>query len=179
MTMAIRHTRGRWRVRRLLTGVALGLALAIAASAAAAESVYIQSQRADLLDGPGLDHDTVAELERGAQVEVLERGSGWVRVRHSGGAGWVSGLLVDDKPPMERKSRLEGEREMNTEEVRTRPSQVASAAAARGLAEEVRARAREDQGARYDLLEQVESAGVDPATVRAFYDDLRGGRDRP
>lgn len=176
MTTVIENTRGQWRVRRLVAGVALGIALGTAGSADAAESAYIQSQRADLLQGPGLDHGTVAELKRGAQVEVLERGSGWVRVRHSGREGWISGLLVGEEPPMERKSRLEGEREMNTEEVRTRPSQTASAAAARGLAEEVRARAREDQGARYDLLKQVESASADPATVRAFHNDLRGRR---
>lgn len=155
-------------------GLALGVLLGTASTAVVAESLYIQSQRADLLRGPGFEHGAVGELERGNEVKSLGRRSGWVRVRHGGLEGWVSGLLVAEEPPMERKSRLEGEREMNTEEVRTRPSQVASAAAARGLAEEVRSRAREDQGARYDLLEQVESTGVDPSAVRTFHEDLRG-----
>ena len=157
------------RLFALVTSAAL-----LATGAAWADPLYVQSGRAALLDSPSLGGGAVTELARGAELQIVERGDGWYRVRHGGEEGWISRLVVSAEPPMDRGSVFAGDADLDADNVRRRPSQIASAAAARGLAEEQRARARQHEMARYDLLEEIEAAVIAEGDVHAFHARLRG-----
>jgi hypothetical protein len=48
----------------------------------------------ELKQAPASDSDTVAALAEQTAVEVLERKSGWIRVKSAGGEGWVRMLAL-------------------------------------------------------------------------------------
>ena len=51
----------------------------------------IATSMANFREGPGLSHDKITELKRGVVVTLLERTTGWFRVRTAAGSiGWVS-----------------------------------------------------------------------------------------
>ena len=52
----------------------------------------------DLKKEPATDSATVAALAENTAVEVLERKSGWTRVKAAGGEGWVRMLALRYKP---------------------------------------------------------------------------------
>ena len=58
----------------------------------------ITGLRVNMRDGPGLAYPVMRRLALGQEVEVLDRASGWMRLRlpADGTVGWVSGSLVSD-----------------------------------------------------------------------------------
>lgn len=62
-------------------------------------SRQISAGTVNLRSGPNTSAKPVAELSKGAQLEVLSRQGGWYRVRYQGKEGYVYGGLVDYKKP--------------------------------------------------------------------------------
>ena len=70
----------------------LALLLLVPALALAEPATVIRAT--DLKQAPASDSDTVAALAEQTAVEVLERKSGWIRVKSVGGEGWVRMLAL-------------------------------------------------------------------------------------
>jgi len=70
----------------------LALLLLVPALALAEPATVIRAT--DLKQAPASDSDTVAALAEQTAVEVLERKSGWTRVKAAGGEGWVRMLAL-------------------------------------------------------------------------------------
>ena len=47
--------------------------------------------RLNMRQGPGIEHPIVKVLQKDDQVEVLARSNGWIKIRHKGDVGYVSG----------------------------------------------------------------------------------------
>lgn len=138
-----------------------------------AETLYVTSARGKLLDGPGFKHKLVSMLGRGDQLNVIERQKRWIKVEHEGKSGWISQLLVSDKPPMGRVSVIEEkETEQQKATVRKRASAASSSAAARGLREDERARLSDAKQENYQALEKMEQHQVEEAEVERFSSEL-------
>ncbi len=80
--------------------VILGILIAFLPPSAAAGSKYITDVEITLRTGQGIDHKILAMVKSGQEVEVVEEGNEWTRVRLSNGIeGWVlSRFLTDAKP---------------------------------------------------------------------------------
>lgn len=142
-------------MKRLLIPL-LGFTLCVSA---AAESGYVQSRQAKLLEAPKFGSAVVTTLERGAEVEIISTEGRWSHVRHVESEGWVTRFLLTDKPPLGHISLLadEEQAEALVTNARTRASAVTSAGAARGLTTEDRQRASSSGMSNYfsvDIMEQ-------------------------
>ncbi|MCG5547595.1 SH3 domain-containing protein [Halorhodospira halochloris] len=158
----------------LYGGLIAGLALLIAlvSGAAWASSLYVQSQQSAILAQPQMGAEELKQVERGTELEQLERDGSWFRVSHDGVEGWVSRLTVAGQPPMERQSVLDGDAP-DIDNPRRRPSEVASAAAARGLTPEQRERLSDRTGADYQALRRIEEMSIDSDELARFNQALR------
>jgi hypothetical protein len=152
--------------------------MALSAAAWADDSLYVQSQNSALLAEPRMDAEQLVRAGRGAELEQLERDGSWYKVRFQGTEGWVSYLTVADQPPMERQSVLGGDAP-EIDNPRRRPSQVASAAAARGLTPKQRERLNERQGADYQALRRIEGIELRESELARFKQALRQGKKKP
>ncbi len=152
-----------------MTRLILVALLLLASTPALAESLFIQSAKAKLMDNPSFKGAVVATAEKGDEVALVERKDKWVKVSFKDKQGWVSALLVGTKPPADKVTIIkEGEDANQKESVRRRASSSASAAAARGLRQDDRARASDEGQTNYKDLEKMESNKVDAKAVDEF-----------
>jgi uncharacterized protein YgiM (DUF1202 family) len=148
---------------------ALALLLIVASAPTLAESLYVQSTKAKILDNPSFQGAVVVTAEKGDSVTLIERTDKWVKVSFKDKQGWVSALLVGPKPPADKVTIIkDGDNANEKENVRRRASSSASAAAARGLRQDERARANEEGQTNYPALEKVEATKVDAKEVDEF-----------
>jgi uncharacterized protein YgiM (DUF1202 family) len=147
----------------------LAALLLVAAAPAPAEDLYVQSAKARILDNPSFQAAVVVTAEKGDSVTLIERKDKWVKVAFKDKQGWVSALLVGAKPPADKVTIIkDGDDAGDKDNVRRRASSSASAAAARGLRQDERARANEEGQTDYRALEKVEAGTVDPKEVDEF-----------
>ncbi len=84
--------------------------LVLGATASWAETVYISDySKINMRSGKGTDFRIVSILKTGQQVDLVEVGDGWAKIRLSDGKeGWVLSRLLTDKEPCKRVlSRVE------------------------------------------------------------------------
>jgi hypothetical protein len=135
----------------------------------AAETVYVQSAKARIMSAPEFKASVVATAGKGEALALMEKSGSWIKVTYQQHTGWVSALLVGDKPPHDKITVIkEQEDEAQKDNVRRRASASASAAAARGLRQDERARLSDEGQADYHSLEKVEAAQPDAADVERF-----------
>lgn len=93
----------------LILSITVFLVLAAAASGVYAESLWVTSEQTALKAGRSISAATLAELNRGTQLTVLDYESRWYRVRTlDGQTGWVYRGKVSDTPP-EQSGQPKGE----------------------------------------------------------------------
>lgn len=144
--------------------------LAVPLAAFAAESVYVQSVKAKIMNGPNFKSGEVGVANKGDKLTVAEKGDGWIKVSSGSLSGWVNTLCVSDSPPMDNIALVTAESANLEEKSRKRASAMTSAAAARGLSDEDRKRLTEAGKADYRALMELErvASGVSKADVDAF-----------
>lgn len=158
------------------TIAALFLATLASTTSAHAATLYIQSQKAYLLESPKFSANKVTALSKGAAVQSLQKKGSWHQVStESNQVGWVSKLLLQPHPPLERVSVLENTGSDFKENVRRRSSSIVTAGAARGLASEERSRIHQQNEANYFALKKVESMNIDQAELDRFSQSLEAG----
>ncbi|ALP51937.1 hypothetical protein Tel_01620 [Candidatus Tenderia electrophaga] len=137
------------------------MALILVGNLAQAESGYIRAREAKVVSAPSAAAELVMALPKGTEVDILQRQGRWLEVQSGGRQGWVSGLLVGDEPPMNKINVLGGE-DAGTlgQSARRRASVAISAAAARGLRSDERARQSDAGVADFGAVRQLESMGV-------------------
>jgi len=136
-------------------------------SAVLAGDLYVQSIKARILSSPSLGSQIVVEANRGEVLKELEKEGNWFKVSYKESTGWVSRLLVGPKPPSGKVSVLEETEEKLEKGSRRRASAFATAAAARGLAEE-RARISDQLKVDYDGLEWMEKINISDEKAAMF-----------
>jgi uncharacterized protein YgiM (DUF1202 family) len=151
--------------KRALLFLAVSL---FASSAYAAETRYIHGGKAKLLSEPAYSSEAIANVERGAQVIVLEERKKWLKVRYEDKEGWLPTLLVKENPPLEKASLLQKEDIDLSENARRRASANTSTAAARGLREDGRARESDDTNADFHALSDMEANSVSDKEAADF-----------
>lgn len=140
-----------------LTGAVL--LLIILTSISWAEDVYVQSIKASILSEPVTGSKIVATVKRGEILHVIEKKAMWFMVSYRDVKGWVSKLVVDQKPPSGKISIIEKTGERLEEGARKRASAFVTAAAARGLMEE-RARLSDKYRVDHKGIEWLEKIDV-------------------
>lgn len=145
-----------------------------AGTRAGAETLFVQSLKADLLAEPRFGAPVVATVPKGTELDLLETGQGWHRAGVDGKAGWVPRLLVADHPPLQRASLLTGNEETLEGGARRRASAVTTAGAARGLTAEDRGRVGAED-VDYRALARLEALVVDDQEAVRF---LREGLEQ-
>ncbi len=158
----------RWVFIWVLAGLVFGPA------GSRAETVYVHSKVAPVMDRPGLGARKVAQLSQGDQLESDVQQNGWYHVVLDKGGGWVNRLMVKKFPPALKGTISKQTEEHLAQRARVRPSSLATTAAARGLrASRTRSslRLRSD----YEALEKMEKFRVSQQEVCRFL--LKGSRD--
>jgi len=153
--------------------IMLMILLSFSCGLAAAEELYVKSTKGKIHSAPGFKNSVVVVLSKGDKVEVLEQKQDWIKVKAGDHTGWISKLLVSKNPPLKRISVIKGkETKTQKESVRRRASSASTAAAARGLREDGRARLSDSEQANYEALEKMEKEGVAEDEVEKFSEGL-------
>jgi len=136
----------------------------------AADTLYVQSKKAKLMESPGFSSGVTTVLKRGDKLGVIEKSGAWYRVSARSGKGWINRLVVAEHPPMEKVAVLSDDAERLEKMARRRASAITSAAASRGLSEADRKRLSDKIGADYASLKKLEtlSRRITEEEVEAF-----------
>lgn len=151
-----------------------------AGSAQANEIAFVSSAKAKVMAEPDFKAAVVAELQRADEVQVIKQQGAWLQVSYGGAeSGWVSRLVVNSAPPLDRVSVLTGEEETSLRDVRRRTSAITTAAAARGLAS---SRQKDEKNSQhpsdYEALTYMESIQPTAAEIANFARPLQQGGTR-
>jgi uncharacterized protein YgiM (DUF1202 family) len=153
-------------MNRLLLALSMLLTVSVASGA---DALYVQSAKAKIMSTPAFDATVLATADKGDALALVEKSGSWLKVAYRQHTGWVSALLVSDKPPRDKITVIKDvEDKAQKDNVRRRASASASAAAARGLRQDERARLSDEGQANYEALEKVEAARPDDADVGGF-----------
>lgn len=139
---------------------------------AGAETVYVQSIRAQLKAAPVFGSAEIVRAERGDALEVLVKNPGWYKVSLRQREGWISSLLVATRPPLSKVSILAAAPSIGTY-ARRRASSITTTAAARGLAADDRRRANRAGTLGYADLATLDSHMVSDEEALAFHAALQ------
>lgn len=142
---------------------------------AIAETRYVSSVKAKLLEQPNFKAATLVQLSKGQAVEILKTKGIWLQASANNKTGWVSKFLVKATPPAERVTVLPGNENTELKDVRRRTSAITTAAAARGLAATARTESEAKHHADVAAVEYMESFKVTPAELYNFGQALTGG----
>lgn len=154
---------------RSLLIVALLLLTSVAMAAAA--DLYALGARVVILAEPKLGAAKVAEAKRGDLLSGSEEQKGWYHVTFAGKSGWVSRMLLGNKPPAAVVSVLDDNTTNDLEGgARRRASNFTTAAAARGLSEE-RTRLHQKYQVDYSGLAWMERNKVTQDEAIAFVEN--------
>ena len=143
--------------------------LCTTAIAFAAEIVYVQSSKANIFSSPSFQSQLIVTANKGEPLTLLETSSQWVKVSYHEHTGWIALLLVGQQPPQDKITVIK-DQESGTQkdDARRRVSAGASAAAARGLRQDERARASDQGQTNYPAVEKMEAGVVDEKAVETF-----------
>lgn len=126
---------------------------------ALAETAYIKARQAKIYIEPSAKSDLVTSAQKGDAVEIIEQQGRWLKVSFDQHHGWVSSMLVGKTPPGDKVTVLDDADSLE-QTARRRSSASTSAAAARGLRSDDRARQSDDEVADFGAVRQMESMGV-------------------
>lgn len=148
--------------------------LALTSFTTQAETRYIASQKAKVLQEPNFQASPLTEMSKGDAIEVLSTQGVWLNVKVKEQSGWISKFLVSPTPPIEKVTVLPGDDETSLKDVRRRTSAITTAAAARGLAASA---AQEDTQYTENLpgVVYMESFKVSDAELKTFEQAILGG----
>ncbi len=143
--------------------------LCTAATAFAAGIVYVQSSKANIFSGASFQSQLIATANKGEPLTLLETSGQWVKVSYHEHTGWIALLLVGQQPPQDKITVIKGQDGgAQKDDARRRASAEASAAAARGLRQDERARASDQSQTNYPAVEKMEAGAVDEKAVETF-----------
>ncbi|MEJ2044137.1 MAG: SH3 domain-containing protein [Reinekea sp.] len=101
-----------------------------------AETLYVNSDKAPLMEAPAFNSAGILMLRKGDEVTLLDSTKHWLKVDvNNQHQGWVSALLLKTHPPLKRVNLIGSDDVTLEGEARRRASSVATAGATRGLAE--------------------------------------------
>ncbi|MBF0236557.1 MAG: SH3 domain-containing protein [SAR324 cluster bacterium] len=124
-----------------------------------ADTLYVRSFKAFLLEKPQGNSTKILTIAQGAAVESLETQGLWVKVAIEGQQGWISKMVLAAQPPTGKVSLLDENSEL-ADSARRRASSFSSTAAARGLTESGRERINSKEGTDFDAVEQLEKQQI-------------------
>lgn len=156
--------------------VLLSIVLLFSPAIYAKKVLYIQSTKANIMDKPSFRGTPIAKIFKGDSVEVILKQLNWVKIRSSNHQGWVSSMLLATTPPISKTSVFEklntSSKKKKSNNVRTRASTQATAAATRGL----RGQRESSKGdtANYSGVLSVESQRVTTKDAIQFHKNLSG-----
>lgn len=139
-----------------------------AATAFAADIVYVQSSKAKIFAAPSFQSQLLITANKGEALTVLETSNQWVKVSYQKHTGWIASLLVNSKPPQGKITVIKEKDGTPQDSARRRTSASASAAAARGLRQDERARASDQSRTDYPAVEKMEAGKVSEKDVEDF-----------
>lgn len=142
--------------------------VALPFGAQAAETMYVQSIKANIQSSPAFNSKVLGRALKGDALEVIEKNYSWYKVKYREETGWVSRFLVSARPPLDRVSVLAGDTPSIEKESRRRASVATTTAAVRGLAAEDRQRAHAQGAMNYTDLEKMDAFKVDEQEALAF-----------
>lgn len=137
-------------------------------AATGAESLYVQSTKAKMMDQPSFSAKVVKEIEKGGKVDVQQKKERWVLVSHGKNSGWIASLLLSTQKPAEKITVLGDSGSAVSDNARRRASAVITAGATRGLTADDRRRADEEGAANYVALRWVENISVTDEQMARF-----------
>ena len=129
---------------------------------------YVQSLKARIMSRPSFKAVVMGEASKGTRLVSAGKEGNWIKVLFYSKEGYIPSLLLSTRPPMEKKSLIQGDETVIKRNVRRRTSTYTSAAAARGLAQDNRRRLSGEEKIDYDALEKVESFTLGTDEVMKF-----------
>lgn len=158
--------------------------------AAAQTTAYVTDElEITLRSGQGNDYRIVGLLRSGAELEVLERGETWTRVRRGDDEGWVRSVYLQDEPGAvnqlnEAQAELETLREENrelTEALTAAESSLESVRATRDELDETNQRMQQrlqeaDEG--LELADENQALRKEVVDLEREVEDLARENDR-
>lgn len=140
------------------------LLLLAAAAWAATQMQSVQVRKGQLRDKPAFLGSIVAEVAYGDRLEVLEKGSGWFRVRDKAGhTGWIHASALSEKPIVLKAGQTDVSGPASGQEI---------VLAGKGFSEQVEKAYRSDNpAANYAWVDRMEGWTVPVAALADFARD--------
>jgi hypothetical protein len=104
------------------------------------KTLYVQAAKTQLKEQPQMSASNLMELERGDELEVLEKDGIWYQVSAAGKEGWISKLFVNTYRPVGKSDLIQDGSDDLSKASRRRSSSYSVAAATRGLSASDRVR---------------------------------------
>lgn len=156
-------------MNRIAIKISLFTASLFFSAAVFAESnYYVQSASAKILAQPSFRSKVIGEVRMGEKLVAIGKDGSWIKVSKSGNEGYISSLLLSTHPPIKKVEIIKADDTEINQGVRRRASSFSSAAAARGLTKEDRARPDDKDEINYGAVKKMEAISVKPAEVDQF-----------
>ncbi len=155
-------------MKKKLVLLAITMCLCLMSTVNAQETYYVQSAKAKIMASPSFKAAVLGEAFKGFKLAAIGKQGMWMKVRFNDKDGFVSTLLVSNRPPMEKVGVIKGDDSEIKQGVRRRASSYTSAAAARGLAQDDRRRLSREEKSDYESIEKMESFTLSAEEVSRF-----------
>ncbi len=154
-----------------LTSAALFLSLLIT-TAQAASLMYVNSKKVNIYQQADYKSPVVTELKKGDELQVIQQGDKWIKVKNASVSGWVPGYSLTDNRPSEEKVSIFNRIKnfFGGNKSRSRVSTISTAGGIRGLSEEEgEASGKKD----FQEVEKMEQIKVTDEDVEKFEEETK------
>lgn len=145
----------------------LFLFLLVCTSTQAAQLSYVSSKKIKLYQQPNYQSETISQLRKGDELEVIKYNDKWVKVKHKALQGWVPKFSISETRPRTEKLSFLTRLKLffSNDSRRARVTTVSTAGGVRGLAEED----TENSGNKdFEALQKMEQMSVSEQEVEQF-----------
>lgn len=160
---------------RFIHSIFIGLMMGLVSFNSLAETVYVSSLKAKLLIEPSFKAASITTLNKGTELEIVQKKRNWYQVKTPEQQGWLLKFAVKPTPPNNRISVLPSDEETQLKDVRRRTSTITTAAAARGLAAVSTDSGNDPYKSDMKAVEWMESFVIPSRALQAFAIDIRQG----
>ena len=141
--------------------------LLLGSSVIFAETLYVKSFQAFLLEEPKASAKKLKQLDRGTAVETLQTQGVWIQVKVGEAQGWLSKMVLAETVAGEKVSLLASNVDLSSD-ARRRASTYSSTAAARGLVRSGQERINSRTTTNFEVLAALEAQIINESEAVHF-----------
>ena len=158
-------------MKRLLFAFPLVYLSIFGQSVIGAETMYIQSLKANVYASPSFSSKVISNADKGTAVRALAKQGNWYRIEVAQRTGWVLKHALSTKKPIEKVSLFGSFMNLfksDNAKSRRRASYASTTVGIRGLTDDEKANMDQDVVAAYEAVDKMEAVTLSNEEVAQF-----------